>query len=162
MGDVLGVHTDNVALYDEQGNELGSVLKTNLDSILANAGASVGSPDSGSGELGWLETIADRTIAADAGEREYTHVAQVVSAAGDTVIHTPAVGKSIRLWWIYALNNPSEDDPRLITVKIGSDSKYVTYGISKRQKITGGVDESLIINLSGLGSVAVTAILEEV
>jgi hypothetical protein len=36
------------------------------------------------------------------------------------------------------------------------------YALSKRQTVTGPVDGALIVNLSATGSVAVTALLEEI
>lgn len=99
---------------------------------------------------------------ADAGEREYTHVTAEVTDSGDTTVHAPASGKRIRLWWVYALNDPASDNPRLITIKLGTSEYYKTFGVSKRQKITGDIDAALVVNLSGAGSVAVTAIFEEI
>lgn len=98
----------------------------------------------------------------DSGEREYTHVTATVTASGDTTIHTPAAGKAIRLRWIYALNDPAATAPARIAVKLGATTIYNTYGISKRQMVTGAADAVLAINLSAAGTVAVTAILEEV
>lgn len=98
----------------------------------------------------------------DSGEREYTHVVATVSASGDTTIHTPAAGKSIRLHWIYAINDPAATTPPLIKVKLGATEIYRVWALSKRQRKTGAVDAALVINLTGTGSVAVTAILEEI
>lgn len=98
----------------------------------------------------------------DAGEREYTHTAIEVTGSGNTTIYTPASGKRIRLWRAYALNDPSTDTPRLITIKIGSKVHSITYGVMMRQKFTGGVNDTLVVNLSGTGQVAFTAILEEI
>lgn len=99
---------------------------------------------------------------ADSGEREYDHVVATVTAAGLTVIHTPASGKAIRLRWIYAISSPASETSPLISVKLGSEEIYRVYALSKRQMKSGGVDEPLIIDLSVAGIVAVTAILEEV
>ena len=98
----------------------------------------------------------------DSGEREYTHVVATVTATGDTVIHTPAAGKAVRLRWIYVISDPASDPAPLINVKLGTATIYRVYALSKRQVKTGDVDAALIINLSTSGSVAVTAILEEV
>jgi hypothetical protein len=99
---------------------------------------------------------------ADSGEREYTHVVATITNTGDTTIHTPAAGKAIRLRWIYAISDPAAETPPLIKVKIGALELYRVYALSKRQRKTGAVDAPLVINLSDAGSVAVTAILEEV
>lgn len=99
---------------------------------------------------------------ADSGEREYTHVVATVSAIGDTTIYTPAAGKRIRIRWIYAINDPTAETPTLIKVLLGGQEKYRVYAISKRQMVTGPVDGALVINLSALGAVAVTVLLEEI
>lgn len=99
---------------------------------------------------------------ADSGEREYLHVVETVTAVGNTVVYTPAAGMRIRLRWIYAINDPASDTVPLIKVLLGAEEKYRVYALSKRQKVTGPVDGALTINLSGAGSVAVTALLEEV
>lgn len=99
---------------------------------------------------------------ADSGEREYTHVVATVTAIGDTTIYTPAAGKRVRLRWIYLINDPTAATPTLIRVMLGAQEKYRVYALSKRQMVTGPVDGPLVINLSALGAVAVTAILEEV
>jgi hypothetical protein len=106
--------------------------------------------------------ITDGNEPTDSGEREYIHAGLVASTVADTIIYTPAAGKRIRLWWVYALNNPAANTPSLITVKIGSKVHSVTYGVSKRQKFVGAVDESLMVALDIAGTVAVTAILEEI
>lgn len=98
----------------------------------------------------------------DSSEREYTHVVATVTESGDTVIHTPESGKAIRLRWIYAIASPESDPAPLINVRLGSLPLYRVYALSKRQVKTGAVDDPLIINLNTSGSVAVTAILEEV
>lgn len=99
---------------------------------------------------------------ADSGEREYTHVVATVTASGDTTIYTPASGKKVRVHWIYAINDPTSSSAPLIKVLFGTTEKFRVYALSKRQLMTGGVNEPLKINLSGTGSVAVTVILEEV
>lgn len=106
--------------------------------------------------------ITDGNDQIDAGEREYIHAGLVAYSIADTIVYTPSAGKRIRLWWVYALNNPAAEFPSLITVSIGSKVHSVTYGVSKRQKFTGGVDESLTVALDRAGDVAVTAILEEI
>lgn len=100
--------------------------------------------------------------ATDSTDLEYTSVATTVTAIGDTTIYTPATGKAVRLHWIYAMNDPMAATSTVITVKIGSQVLYVTYGVSKRQQFTGAVNAALIINLSAAGNVAVTAFVEEV
>lgn len=94
--------------------------------------------------------------------RELTHVVATVSSSGDTTVHTPASGKAIRLWWAYAVADPTSETPPLIKVKLGSDEKYRAYALSKSQRTTGDVDAALVVNLSGAASVACTFLLEEV
>lgn len=99
---------------------------------------------------------------ADSGEREYTHVCATVTASGDTTLYTPAAGKRVRVHWIYAINDPTASSPTLIKISLGAVEKFRVYALSKRQLMTGAVNDPLKINLSATGSVAVTAILEEV
>lgn len=99
---------------------------------------------------------------ADSGEREYTHVVATVTSSGDTVVYTPAVGKAVRLRWIYAINDPTALSAPLIKVRLGAEEKYRAWAISKRQRVTGPIDGALTINLTGSGTVAVTALLEEI
>ena len=98
----------------------------------------------------------------DSTDREYLHIVSLVTTSGDTTIHTPASGKRIRLRWMYCVSDPSDNSPPLITVSLGLVPLYKVYALSKRQTKTGSVDGSLIVNLSSSGSVAVTALLEEV
>lgn len=85
-----------------------------------------------------------------------------VSASGSTTVYTPASGRRIRLRWTYAINDPSSTSSPLIKVFLGAEEKYRVYALSKRQVVTGPIDGALIVNLSAAGSVAVTALLEEV
>ena len=98
----------------------------------------------------------------DSGEREYTHVVITATASGNTTIHTPAANKRIRLRWIYAINDPTALTAPLIKISLGATEIYRVYALSKRQRVTGPVDGALVINLTGSGNVAVTALLEEV
>lgn len=105
---------------------------------------------------------ADGSTNTDSGCRELTPVGVKLTGSGDTLIYTPTAGKAIRLQWIYALNNPANVNPSLITIKLGGTTKFVTYGISKRQQITGPVNGTLVVNLDLPNNVAVSAVLEEV
>ena len=98
----------------------------------------------------------------DSGERELIHVSALVTASGDTPVYAPPAGKRIRLRWVYALNDPAALAPARIAVKLGVETLYLTYGISKRQRKTGATDAALVISLSTAGSVAVSATLEVV
>lgn len=98
----------------------------------------------------------------DSGEQEFTHVVATITASGSTTVYTPSSGKRLRLHWIYAINDPSSSTSPLIKVFLGLSEKFRVYALSKRQRVTGPVDGALIIDLSAAGSVAVTALLEEV
>jgi hypothetical protein len=98
----------------------------------------------------------------DSGEQEYTHVVATVTASGNTTVYTPLAGKRIRLRWMYAINDPTATTTPLIKVFLGASEKYRVYALSKRQLVIGPVDGALIVNLSAAGSVAVTALLEEI
>lgn len=98
----------------------------------------------------------------DSAEKEYEHIPYLVTAAGPTTVLTPGAGKRIRLRWVYAVNSPEAAVQRRIQVSIGAKVHSLTYGISKRQKFTGEVDQPLIVTLDGVGIVAFTAIYEEI
>ena len=85
-----------------------------------------------------------------------------VTASGNTTVYTPSSGRRIRLRWIYAINDPAAQTAPLIKVFLGDSEKYRVYALSKRQLVTGPANGALIIDLSAAGSVAVTALLEEV
>lgn len=101
-------------------------------------------------------------VTQDSGENEFTHVTATVSASGDTTIATPAAGKAIRLHWFYAINDPTATSAPLLKVKLGAVEIYRAWALSKRQRKTGAVNDPLVLNLSIGGTVAVTAIYEEV
>ena len=98
----------------------------------------------------------------DSGEQNYTHVVATVTNTGPTVVYTPVAGKRVQLRWIYAISDPALTASPLIRVFLGTEEKYRVYALSKRQKTTGPIDGVLSIQLSEAGSVAVTAILEDV
>lgn len=128
--------------------------------VLDKAGASFIEPRR---EDGHGSTDLDPTHTADSGETEYLHATFDLTGAGDNTLITPALGKRIRVRWFYAINNPVSDTGCKIKVKFGTNAPvYNVWAISKRQKITGGVNEPLIVNLSATGDVAVTVIYEEV
>ncbi|MFA5186984.1 MAG: hypothetical protein WC551_10930 [Patescibacteria group bacterium] len=120
--------------------------------------------------LAALETItvnqgtagATQWPTSDTTDREFTNVVATVTAIGSTTVHTPAAGKSIRLHWMYAINDPTASSAPLIQVFLGATEYYRVYALSKRQQITGPVNGALSVTLSAAASVAVTAIIEEV
>ena len=98
----------------------------------------------------------------DSGEQNYTHVVATITDTGPTIMYAPAAGKSVQLRWIYAISDPASTSSPLIQVFLGAEEKYRVYALSKRQLVTGPIDGPLSIQLSEAGSVAVTAILEDV
>ena len=108
-----------------------------------------------------LDATLQSVLTEVAMQQEFIPVSATVFATGDTALYTPQAGKRLRLRWVYALNDPTSANPARITIKLGNQTKYVTYGISKKQVDTGPVDGALIINLSQAGSVACTFRIEE-
>lgn len=98
----------------------------------------------------------------DSGERTYTHVVATVTASGSTTVYTPASGKRVMLHWTYAVNDPAAATSPLIKVFLGAEEKFRVYALSKRQFVVGPVNGALIVNLSTTGSVAFTALIEEI
>jgi len=109
-----------------------------------------------------LDATLQSVLAEVAQQQEFIPVSSLVTAIGDTAIYTPALGKRLRLRWVYALNDPASSSPARITIKLGTAVKYITYGISKKQVDTGPIDGALIINLSQAGNVACTFRIEEI
>lgn len=80
-----------------------------------------------------------------------------VTASGDTTILTPTAGMALTVYWISAINDPDETTTPLVKVKIGSTEIYRAYAVAHWEPFTGAVNASLVINLDGAASVAVTA-----
>lgn len=89
-------------------------------------------------------------------------VVATVTAAGDTVILTPSLGKRLEIYWVYALPSPSSESFALINIRLGSNDIYRTYAIAHWEKFVGGIDEPLVVNLSAVDNVAVTVHYKEV
>lgn len=103
------------------------------------------------------------TNVADSGEREYLHKVVDVTVSGDTILITPTAGKRIRIRWIYAINDPVATTSTKMKIRFGTNGPiYNVWALSKRQMVTGGVNEILYINLSNTANVAVTIIYEEI
>lgn len=100
---------------------------------------------------------------ADSGEREYLHYATDITNIGDNTVLTPAAGKRIRIRWIYAINDPTASTPCKIRIRFGTKPDiYNVWALSKRQVVTGAVNEPLIVNLSATANIAFTVIYEEI
>lgn len=91
-----------------------------------------------------------------------TAVVATVTASGDTTVHTPAVGKRIRVFWVYAIADPDDGVTPLIKVKLGTTEIYRCYAVAHWEVFTGGVNEALVVNLGGASNVAFTAHITEV
>lgn len=112
-------------------------------------------------------TVGFDPLPGDAADVAVTPIVATVTAAGDTVIHTPAAGMRIRLHWVSAINDPDEAASPLIKIGFGptggpiGTEAYRTYAVAHRQTFESAADEDLIVNLSGAAWVAVTAHIEE-
>lgn len=91
-----------------------------------------------------------------------TPVCATVTDAGDTVVHTPAAGNAIRLYWVSAINDPDESTTPLIKISIGALECYRAFAVAHWEPFEGEPDEELVVNLSAAGVVAVTAHIEEI
>lgn len=81
-----------------------------------------------------------------------------VTASGDTVIHTPALGKAVTLYWVSAINDPDQSvSPRIrIGFQGNPDYMYSGYAVSHWETFTGASDQSVVVNLDQAADVAVT------
>lgn len=144
-------------------NVTGNVSVTNHPSEYPLPAAQVTTLTPQTDALTNTELRASDVNVADSGEREYLHFTADVLASDDTTLITPAAGKRIRIRWIYLINSPTAETPVKMKVRFGSNPPiYNVYALSKRQMVTGGINESLILNLSAIGDVAVTVIYEEI
>lgn len=86
-------------------------------------------------------------------------VAAVITAAGDNLVRSPAVGNALRVYWVSAVNigvgNP------VIRVKLGSKTLYCAAAIQHWEPFEGAVGEGLTVNLSEASSVPFTAHIVE-
>lgn len=89
-------------------------------------------------------------------------ITATVASSGDTIIHTPAAGKRIRLYWVSAINDPTALSAPIIRILIGATEYYRVYAVAHWEVFTGDPDEELIVNLSTAGNVQVTAHIEEI
>ncbi len=146
---------------DEAAASLSAVAKAleKLDHRLQG----VGTQAYGGGAVSFTsQSLAQLAAAVNPATVEPTVVVATVTASGDTTIHTPAAGMRVQLKWVSAINDPDEATNPLIKILLGSDEKYRAYAVAHREAFTGAVDAPLVVNLSGVASVAVTAHLVEV
>lgn len=114
-----------------------------------------------------LTTISSLDFATEATQNKRygggtTPVVVTATNIGSTNIHTPAPGKRIVLRWIEAINDPTASTPTQIKIKLGATELYRVWAVSHWEEFTGGVDESLTIELSAPGTVLVTAHIKEI
>lgn len=88
-------------------------------------------------------------------------VAATVTGAGDTTVKVPGVGNFLRVFWVYAINDPDQSTTPLIKVKLGATEIYRGFAIAHWEVFDGAVGDSLVVNLDGIASVAVTAHYQE-
>lgn len=87
-------------------------------------------------------------------------VVATVTTVGDTVVHTPAAGKAIRLFWVNAINKDPNNDPT-IKILIGSQEFYRVVAVSHWEPFEGIANATMKVNLSTTASVEFTAHIQE-
>lgn len=90
-----------------------------------------------------------------------TATVATVTALGDTTVKTPAGGKFLRIFWVYAINDPDQGASPLIKIKLGTTELYRGFAIAHWEVFDGAIGDSLVVNLDGTASVAVTAHYQE-
>ena len=105
--------------------------------------------------------VADASLTLRYGGGKSVAVATVTSS-GNTTILTPSSGKSLRLYWVSAINDPDEAATPLIKISLGAAEIYRVYALAHWEVFTGAADASLTVNLSDAASVAVTVHYEEI
>lgn len=97
------------------------------------------------------------------------------SSSGTNVVHTPAAGKRIRLFWVGLSGNPSNGAPVKVGIRFttgGTDflevwlsqygGAFAHFYKGGESFVLGGVDEPLVANLSAAQNVLVNIDYEEV
>ncbi|MEK6788522.1 MAG: hypothetical protein AABY68_06185 [Pseudomonadota bacterium] len=123
-----------------------------------------GSPIPVSGPLSNAELRLSEVSVATSKEQEYIHFPFSVSAVGSPATYVMAdPSKKLRLRDIVALDDPSNPQGAVISVKIGALEAHRGYAISKTQRKTGdNAGDTLTISVNKAAAVSGTAILEEV
>lgn len=156
-GVIKGPFFGRVGVKD--GEFVSGSLEVELRQNFTPAQGSIFGDLAGSGPAG---TEADPIFVIDTRSVERTIVPFSFSSSGDHDLYTPASGKRIRLHWVHVLKEPHNTASPIVTVKLGADTKYVTYSVQKQQVLTGPVDGHLIVNTDVGVPVAGTIFLEEV
>jgi hypothetical protein len=116
-------------------------------------------------EVSYLAQIDENTeLGFRLGGRPY---ATTISAAGDSVVRTPAAGKRLRIYWIGMSTSENNSAETKVTIKFGTDTLYIWNmsapgAFSKGQMIIGELDEPLSVNLSQAQPVDVNITYDEV
>lgn len=86
-----------------------------------------------------------------------------VTASGETVVHTPAAGKAVRLFWVSAINDPDASaSPRIrIGFQGAGDYLYSAYAIAHWEIFEGAANQAVVVDLDQAGAVALTMHYEE-
>lgn len=95
-----------------------------------------------------LEATQQRRLGG--GKTAYT---ATVSTSGDTTIRVPDSGKSITLYWVYAITDNTGGSNPIIQIKLGSTEVYrMIGGLAHWEPFVGAPDEPLVVNLSTSGT----------
>lgn len=89
-----------------------------------------------------------------------TPYSAILSTSGDTIIHTPASGKAITLYWIGIIPNSDNSTANLVTVQFGATGGsptqlYSGYALAHWEPFTGAVNQTLVVNLGSSQAVSV-------
>lgn len=93
---------------------------------------------------------------------EYPRIVDIVTTAGDNLLHTPASGKCVRIYRVKCTPDPDTADTPMLTLKLGSklvQTGPVLYG---SDFVTGAVDQPVILHLESEAKIGVNILYEEV
>ena len=112
-----------------------------------------------------MDSLPNRTI-----EKRFGAVSngtpQTVSGAGDTLVHSPASGKALRVKWLGLSSPPENTATTVVTVKLSGNPIYIwamgAPGAFAHSFVReGDVNGTLVVNLSAAQTVYVNFDLEE-
>lgn len=158
------VHLQNaVDMTDRAGRLLGVVSVTGGVDVSDRPGRLLGHVDVDS--LPLPPDAATETTLANRNWRDLPTLIATVTDAGENLVHTPAAGKRVRLWWV-SLQNTRDVEP-VVTLHLGDPgpgrrSPYHALGIAHWQRVDGPVDGPVYVELSVAATVPITIHYEEV
>lgn len=90
--------------------------------------------------------------------------ATTITAAGDTTLVTPAVGKFLRVVWASAIPSPDNANANRVRFKFGAGGApfYESYALAHWEVFDGGVDVPLMFNAATAEAVSVTVHYREI